>query len=154
MNDLKRKILAVLACLVTLLLLLLHTPADFTDLVKIVDGKYSFFYDGEAICSLDTLRNGCGTIVNCGLEDVSQTPVGFRGASVTFDGDSASVSAWLKKLSVKVTFSEEVDGIVCVYGYSPRLKGGVEVDGQTVNVQIALNGGRVHLGTPLLLGSY
>ena len=62
---------------------------------------------------------------------------------------------WLELLRADKIFCETIgDGIVCVYGYSPLLKGGIRVDGRKINVQIALNQGTVHIGSPLLLGSY
>lgn len=128
---------------------------DFVHRVKIVGGTYSFFYDGETDCGERVIRNGAGSIVQCGLDRAAEAPRGYAGVSVSFAGDASDLEEWLELLRADKIFCETIgDGIVCVYGYSPLLKGGIQVDGRKINVQIALNQGTVHIGSPLLLGSY
>ena len=134
---------------------LVNSPGDFVHRVKIVGGTYSFFYDGETDCGERVIRNGAGSIVQCGLDRAAEAPRGYAGVSVSFAGDASDLEEWLELLRADKIFCETIgDGIVCVYGYSPLLKGGIQVDGRKINVQIALNQGTVHIGSPLLLGSY
>mgnify|MGYP000813345947 FL=1 len=93
--------------------------------------------------------------MQCGLDRAAEAPRGYAGVSVSFAGDASDLEEWLELLRADKIFCETIgDGIVCVYGYSPLLKGGIQVDGRKINVQIALNRGTVHIGSPLLLGSY
>ena len=93
--------------------------------------------------------------MQCGLDRAAEAPRGYAGVSVSFAGDASDLEEWLELLRADKIFCETIgDGIVCVYGYSPLLKGGIQVDGRKINVQIALNQGTVHIGSPLLLGSY
>jgi len=55
-------------CFAMLALLLVNSPGDFVHRVKIVGGTYSFFYDGETDCGERVIRNGAGSIVQCGLD--------------------------------------------------------------------------------------
>lgn len=155
MKDFRRKAFILMLCFAMLALLLVNSPGDFVHRVKIVGGTYSFFYDGETDCGERVIRNGAGTIVQCGLDRAAETPRGYAGVSVSFAGDASDLEEWLELLRADKIFCETIgDGIVCVYGYSPLLKGGIQVDGRKINVQIALNRGTVHIGSPLLLGSY
>ncbi len=73
------------------------------------------------------------------------------GESARFEGD---VYAELKEaFRAKLLFSEETDGAVFYYLFSPVLGTGVEVKGRLVNLQIAVRGGRTAAGTPLIYGS-
>lgn len=156
MKDFRRKAFILLLCFTMLALLLVNSPADFTNRVKIVGGTYSFFYDCVVSrSSLRVIENGAGIIVQCGLDELDGAPDGYSGVSVSFDGDIKDAEAWLKRLHVREIYSETIgEGILCVYGYSPLLKGSISVDGREINIQLAVNCGVVHIGSPLLLGSY
>lgn len=146
----------LLLCFTMFALLLVNSPADFTHRVKIVGGTYSFFYDSAVSRSdVRAIENGAGTIVQCGSDELCSAPDGYSGVSVSFDGDLKDAEAWMKRLHVREIYSETIgDGILCVYGYSPLLKGCISVDGREINIQLAVNCGVVHIGSPLLLGSY
>ena len=146
MKDFRRKAFILMLCFAMLALLLVNSPGDFVHRVKIV---------GETDCGERVIRNGAGSIVQCGLDRAAEAPRGYAGVSVSFAGDASDLEEWLELLRADKIFCETIgDGIVCVYGYSPLLKGGIQVDGRKINVQIALNQGTVHIGSPLLLGSY
>jgi|GEM_PF-2486473 len=57
-------------------------------------------------------------------------------------------------LSATTIFTQSVDGIDIYYAYSPRLGGGVTVNGEKINLELAQHNGKVTVGTPLILGSY
>jgi len=77
-----------------------------------------------------------------------------RAETLIFKGGEDDIEALIKKLRVKTLFTQKVGSIDIIYGYSPRLKGGVYLDGQKVNLQIARRGEVITAGTPVILGSY
>lgn len=157
MKDFRRKAVILMLCFAMLALLLLNSPTDFVKRVKIKNATYSFFYDGKVSATgLRAADIGFGTILFVDLGDIeSGVPDGFAGVSVCFDGGTEDVEFWIKHLRIRQVLKESIDGqITCFYGYSPLVSGGVYVDGNMINIQIAVNCGKVHIGSPLLLGSY
>lgn len=77
-----------------------------------------------------------------------------QGESVRFQGDRAAAEAMLSQLQATVVKESEINGLTVIYARSARLRGGVVLNGETVNLQIALRGKTVTAGTPLILGSY
>lgn len=128
------------------------------ELVQIKNAEYSFFTSlpvGE-LKNATVEKNGSGSIVTTNLQNIS-IGKGLQktsGQSICFFGSKVDAEKLLKLLQAKVVFSEILQDIVCIYAYSPRLNGFVVADGEKINIQIALSQGKVHIGTPLLLGSY
>ena len=60
----------------------------------------------------------------------------------------------LIRYSARVVKVEEFAGGVSYYCYSPKLKKGIVIDGVAVNLQIAVKGESVVLGTPIIFGGY
>lgn len=54
----------------------------------------------------------------------------------------------------KLCFAEEIGGTLSFYCYSPRLKGGVILDGRKINLHIAVRAESVAVGTPIIFGGY
>ena len=106
---------------------------------------------------LDGINMGNGQIVQgkvCELQTLLKKCQGVDGVSVSFDGCEADVDRIAELLNLNVTHQYSLDGIDVVCGLSFKIRGGVVLDGQTVNVQIALKDGKVTVGSPLILGSY
>ena len=138
-------------------------------------------FDGARVCfyltaneSLDLgafsngiviIRNGAVVIVDAPAETAAKLRGGFsdvKGESVMFDGDYSDAREILKLYRVSVTGRENIplddkgNSIFIIYGFSRLLTNGIELDGEKVNIQIAVNSltGRVTAGTPIILGSY
>lgn len=77
-----------------------------------------------------------------------------QGVTVTFDGTRQQAMDVLSSLSADIVDIQQLDNIMTVYAYSPLVKGAIVVDGNLVNVQVAYCNGVVHVGSPLILGSY
>jgi hypothetical protein len=78
----------------------------------------------------------------------------MHGQSVSFEGGAGDVAALIERLGVEVFDIQILDNHTIYYGYTRKLRGGVAVDDTLVNIQIAIRGGRVTVGTPLILGSF
>jgi hypothetical protein len=83
-----------------------------------------------------------------------QNAKGVDGVTVVMEKTSVDVVALVKKLQLKHTFSQQSQDFSCIYGYTDMIRNYVVVDGQKINVQIAVTPTQVHVGSPLLLGSY
>lgn len=75
-----------------------------------------------------------------------------KGESASYAGDR--YLEFSEKYRAELLFSETVCGITSYYLYSPRFGGGVELNGGTVNLQIAVGNGRTVVGTPLIFGGW
>ncbi len=107
--------------------------------------------------ALPSVDAGCGFLVRCNvqqLQHVLNKCGGVDGVSVSFNGDERDVQKLLKRLWVKEYSRLQLNGVFVICGYSPRLTGGIHLDGKRVNVQIALRDGTVTVGSPLIFGSY
>ena len=111
------------------------------------------------------IRNGAGVIVDAPAETAAHLRRGFsdiKGESVSFDGSGSDALDIINLYRARIINRESVpldingNAIYVIYGYSKLLTRGVTLDGDTVNIQIAINSstGKVTVGTPLILGSY
>ncbi len=122
----------------------------------------SRFPDAEACVycrqtSLPFSQGGLGKTVFCSAKDLPRVLAqcgGVDGVSVTFEGSQQDVRAVIYKFALANVSVLRLEDLTVVCGFSPRICGGVVVDGKTVNLQIAFRSGRVTVGSPLILGSY
>ena len=130
------------------------SPVNLVDACGVSDAKV-YVYCKYSKCPSVTLGNGV-TVV-CAAKDFANTARqcdGIDGVSIAFDGDKTDVEALCKRLRLQVYETQILGGITIWYGYSQKVDGGILLDGKIVNVQIALSGDVVSVGSPLILGSY
>lgn len=103
------------------------------------------------------LSLGNGYQVDCSFNNLPNALSlckGVDGVSVSFDCNAQSLQQTLQLLQVKVVSVQRFDDLTVVCGFSKVVQGGLVVDGNFVNVQVALRGSAVTVGSPLILGSY
>lgn len=152
---LKRKLGFLL--IVALLFVAAERPM-LSDFVTAENAEY-YFYTAYRVAENDSItvvENGSGSIV---ITDRNNLAQGRRlkeisGHSVSFFGSITDAESLLTMLNAIDVYVEHIADLMCIYAYSPRLGKSIIIDGQKVNLQIAVSGGRVHIGTPILLGSY
>lgn len=76
------------------------------------------------------------------------------GMAVTYKHDKVSTQQILDSLQAKVIKTQKLDNVITYYAYSGLLGGGVEIDNQKVNIQIAYTAQGIKVATPLIMGSY
>lgn len=54
----------------------------------------------------------------------------------------------------QILFTEETEGLISFYGYSPLLPDGIFLSGEKINLHIAVRENRVAVGTPIIFGGY
>ncbi len=64
------------------------------------------------------------------------------------------VDTLIKNMQAEVIDKQQLPDMTIYTCHSRMVSGGVTVDNQTVNLQIAVTATAVHVGSPLLLGSY
>jgi len=77
-----------------------------------------------------------------------------HGESIVFKRTEEDVESLLSRMRVTVVYTQSVGGADVIYGYSNRLRGGVVIEGEKINVQFAMRGDTVTVGTPLIFGSF
>lgn len=150
--------------LVVLILVLVFIPkgAEFYTVASTFNsGEYCFYIDGtvEEEDFTRVVKNGEGYVGYCALVDAPRVKKEYgsrvSGESFTVTGSKVTVGEILRDIEGRVVSEGEVDGIYTVYLYTGRLNtSSVDLFGDKVNVQIALNGDRVTVGYPIILGSY
>lgn len=149
-----KRFFAFLSAALTLFSLRCCLPSELPAALGRQEGTIEIYcrsYDGTCI------QNGSGVIVFCGFDGFEETLGrchGVDGVAVSFSGELSDVVETAQKLSLNVVFEESVANVATIYGYSPLVKGGIFVDGQYINVQIAYSDGIVKVGSPLILGSF
>lgn len=84
---------------------------------------------------------------------VKLTLGGVTGESARY-ADARDAFAQAEALGARLCFCERAGDIVNYYYHTPRLRGGVEVGGMTVNLHVAVRGESASIGTPLIFGGY
>lgn len=133
-----------------------YMPKDFDCYVEDItsDGVVSIYCRQT---ELDGIEMGNGRMVQGEVSELQALLAqcqGVDGVSVSFSGSEEDVTRVADLLQLNFTYQYQLDGIEILCGRSAKVKGGVVVDGNKVNVQIAYKDGTVTVGSPLILGSY
>ena len=79
---------------------------------------------------------------------------GYMGITIRYAVDNMSEDALCSKMQARRIYEQEIDGIRCVYLYTPLINESVRIDGNVINMQIAITDSAVTVGFPLIMGSY
>lgn len=118
----------------------------------------------EAVCyvyctktSLPSVSVGFGRIVKCSagdLKSVISCCSGVDGVSLSFSATEKQFYEITEQCGFTFCREEKFENLITVCGYSPKLSGGIYIDGCKINLQAAYSGGTVYIGSPLILGSF
>jgi hypothetical protein len=107
---------------------------------------------------------GLEVVDNCGIYSVTVTreiarkvyasASGILGVTIRFSGFESEAEGYLKTMKAVEVSRQQLSGTQIIYAYSKNIKEAVLVDGQKVNIEIAIRGGEVRIGVPLILGAY
>ena len=96
--------------------------------------------------------------ISTGIKEVDKKDFkflfGVKGESYTIDANDFCLEEFLSKMQARIMFSEQLSDVVCYYGYSPKIKYLQMVDGEIVNIHIAVRKSCVKVGTPIIYGSF
>ena len=113
-------------------------------------------YDFE---NIESVENGNTEIFECDIEKAKNLKFSdddCLGETISFYGSFEEFESVVAGLDLENMKEESFDNMVCVYGYTNNFKGKrfVSLDGKKINVQIAINGQKIFIGTPVIVGSY
>lgn len=152
----KRFILVVVLMFVVLGVMLYFAPKPFAKRATQFspDSVITVFCRQTDLPSVDL---GNGKLVVCNSKNLRDTLFlckGVDGISVRFSGSLQDFYALQRQLQLCSESCVKMGELTVVCGYSPKICGGVALNGQRVNVQIAFDGNTVTVGYPLILNGY
>ncbi|MDR2634941.1 MAG: hypothetical protein LBC13_03055 [Clostridiales bacterium] len=137
----KKTMLGFMIFLTAVLLTAFYSPCDFHSLAAGLSAVYRI-YTIEPIGAPVFGVNGRTVYIS---DDANAHAI---GEELTFDGGASDKEKILLRFFVISHHVQELDGVTVITGHSARLPGMGD------NIQIAFNGSRYKVGTPLLLGGY
>lgn len=153
----KRFVFAAILIVVIIGAMLYFVPhSTYEDVLNFADcNAVVNIYCRQTSCK--SIATGLGYQVTCNVDDFTQTLASCSkvdGLSVRFEGTAEDVDAIINRLQATVVSCQQMGDLYVFCCNSPCLQGGVTIDGNRVNVQIALSSGAVTVGYPLILGDY
>ena len=114
--------------------------------LKDLDGKRAFYlYSASSQAKrVETLR----------FEELFSVKGESVRFAVTQTEKAGLLEEILNKYDAELVFTEYVDGVTSYYAVTPRFSGGVVVDGQTVNLHVAIGERECVVGTPMIFGGF
>ena len=79
---------------------------------------------------------------------------GKKGESVCIEKQTFNLHIFLVTMQANLIFSEEIDGKISYYAYSPKLKYMQTIRNQNVNLHIVVSRNSVKVGSPIIYGSF
>ncbi len=108
-------------------------------------------YKGERRYYLDSATSQGLCKENLSLLEIFRV----RGESVYIENaEEGFAEEVIKEFNAQVLWTEEVDGVLSYYCYSPRLREGVMIGGRKVNLHIARSKQVCVLGSPIIFGGF
>lgn len=151
----KRYFLAVLLCITVFGVMLVFMPKPLNKYIPSSANATCYVYCKET--SAQAVDVGFGRIVKCSpseLNSVIRECTGVDGVSISFKASKEQFYDIAKKCGFAFCKEEQFAELITICGYSPKFSGGVFMDGNKINLQIAYSDGTVHIGSPLILGSF
>ncbi len=132
-------ILTLLSCALLLLLFLFILRAPL-----FAGGKNYVFYTGNSSSAQQIFSQ------NPALDKL--TLGNIKGESAEYDGNR--LQEIVKTFQARLVFCEEACGVKNYYFYSERLSSAVYLNGEAVNLHVALRESSTAVGSPLIFGGY
>lgn len=136
------------------------TQFNLSELSQSFHSNHIFYSSkNQNVLNAEIIQNGNGFLIcsneqNVKIVNNNLNKSYIQGESFSFDGSFEDIKIILKKLNTKIIKTESFESLKIFYAYSHKLQKYIFVDGKKVNVQICLNGKKITIGTPLILGSY
>ena len=150
----KEKLFALFLAVVIVVVLLHFMPKPLHKSIEL-DGATCQVY-----CLSTTAPHtdvGFGKIVECSGADLAKVLAQCKqvdGTSFHFVATQRDFEMVQNSLAVIVHTTQTLGELTILCGYSPKVVGGVWLDGHKTNVQIAFDGNTITIGSPLILGDY
>ena len=122
---------------------------------SLVSGGEVRFYCGEKNDLPLEIKNGQSFIYSCDADNATNFSMNLKGC-FGFSVHTTKNNIDLEKLlaSVNILRTEVVEGYELFYGLVPGLVFSTFINNQKINLQIAVQGDNVVLGSPIILGDF
>ncbi len=80
--------------------------------------------------------------------------LGVKGESFSLKNENFCLDEFVKELDLDMVYEENLGEVVCYYGYSKKVKYLETIDGNLINVHIAVKKECVKIGFPIIYGSF
>ncbi len=152
-----RLILVLVLAFIVFGVLLYTMPTDIVSAVD-MDSATLYIHCMDYWGDNKVIVNGASKIVVCSvalMPDTIKQCSTIKGIDLQYNATSiAEVDNIVERLKVQVYSQDRLQNIVTLYGYSPMVRGGIVVDNNLVNIQIAYSNGVLTIGSPIILGSF
>ncbi|NLC16281.1 MAG: hypothetical protein GX756_00150 [Clostridiales bacterium] len=123
------------------------------------DMKVAFYTAQKpASAGQDYFFDGIYNQIHCDAKDAAKIKSALKnikGMSVSFQGDIKDIEYILNFYKVKIILETYQNQILYIYGYSHLINApSIKIDGNYINIQLALRKNTVTVGAPIILGSY
>lgn len=136
----------VVAYCVSLLFFVPSKPTSY------LTGKAEVYFNYPVLTDFDYVDVGFGRLVTCDSKQVKNLPQDYFAISITI-----TKKEWNKlkqRLLVQEVMVETSQDFWCSLCISKKIVGGVFVDGNKINMQVAYIDDLVKVGFPLIVGSF
>lgn len=98
----------------------------------------------------------CGSMVLFTLtkEEFFDNKDNLNYFSMSIESEEMDAESLLNAVGALIKFEQSLESLQIYYAYSEKLGEAVVIDGQRVNLQIAVRDGKLIAGSPLIAGSY
>lgn len=151
MYRFKNFICVSVACLFCLLFGLGVKAANVSRL-SVLKGERTYFLDSASSQGLRKTELSLAELGRVKGECVQFNLKTYEGGR--YETSEKIAQSILDKFQAKLLFTEEVGGIVSYYAYTPLWQDGLFLQGERVNLHIALSQTRCVVGTPVIFGGY
>ena len=151
MYRLKNFICVSLSCLLCLLLGVSVKAANVSRL-SVLKGERTYFLDSASSQGLSKTELSFAELGRVKGECVQFDLQAYEGGR--YATNEEIVQSILRKFQAKTRFVEEVNGMVSYYAYTPLWQGGLLLQGERVNLHIAISSSHCVVGTPVIFGGY
>ena len=111
-------------------------------------GIYTYYFYSESS------NAGTATMPSKSAESYFVNMFIYSGESVSYTGNKDYAVKITEKYKAKFLFAERAGDVITEYYYSPFILKKINLNGKTVNLQIAREGGRTVIGSPIIFGSF
>ena len=150
----KDKLFALFLAVVIMLAMLQFLPKPLHKQLDLQNATCQVFCRTTSASYTDV---GFGKIVECNGNNFANILLQCKhvdGTSFSFVASTKEVQKLVQQLGVIVHTTQNLGKLTILCGYSPKIVGGVYLDGNKTNVQIAFDGNKITIGSPLILGDY
>ncbi len=150
----KGKLFVLFLALTIIAIMTYFVPKSLHRQLNLQNATCQIFCTGTTLVHANV---GFGKIVSCNGDELAKTLgqcSGVDGVSFTFVATQFDVDNLVLQLDLQVHSVQTLNALTIICGYSPQIPGGIVVDGNKTNVQIAFDGNVMTVGSPLILGSY